>query len=242
MQLLFHLLGNFEKADTLTAVWTRFFPLSQKLQNLIHIEKAIGRVTRAFIDFGLEMPLDKQPPGSRVADLALGAGTLLDIGMYNLTWENVIMNAPNSSQKAEIEEPKIVSSLVLNKGVDEMSTVVLSYPQQRVQVVCTASYNYKSESEFCRIEGTEGTIHLLGRATSKPHTLILRKKNVEKEEKMEYLFEGWGFFYEADAVAKDIRDGKVENNVMPFEESIRMMEVLDDVRRAGGLRYPQDDE
>lgn len=211
--------------------------MAKELQRLIHVEKAIGEVTRAFIDFGLEMPLDKQAPGSRVADLALGAGSLLDIGMYTLTWENMIMHG----QAEDYEKPTVLSSLILNKGVDEISTVVLSYQKKRAQAICTASYLYKTEPEFCRVEGTEGTIHILGRATSKPHTLIVRKKDAE-EKKLEFLFEGWGFFREADAVAKDIRDGKLEDDTMPLKETIRMMELMDYVREQNGLRYPQDDE
>jgi dihydrodiol dehydrogenase / D-xylose 1-dehydrogenase (NADP) len=183
------------------------------------------------------MPLDKQAPGSRVADLALGAGSLLDIGMYTLTWESMIMHA----QAGDVEIPTVTSSLILNKGVDEISTVVLSYAKKRAQAICTASYLYKTEPEFCRVEGTEGTIHILGRATSKPHTLIVRKKGAE-EKKLEFVFEGWGFFEEADAAARDIRDGKLENNTMPLEETIRIMELMDLVRKQSGLRYPQDDQ
>ena len=49
-----------------------------------------------------------------------------------------------------------------------------------------------------------------------------------------------GFFWEADAVAQDIAAGKTENTVMPLDESLRMMRLMDGIRKDCGLRYAQD--
>mgnify|MGYP001658458245 CR=1 FL=1 len=67
-------------------MWTRFMPLTVQLLQLIHREKVIRDVHRVFCDFGLVMDLDSLPATSRLKDPALGAGTLLDIGVYSLTW------------------------------------------------------------------------------------------------------------------------------------------------------------
>lgn len=69
-----------------TGMWTRFMPLTVQLLQLIHREKVIRDVHRVFCDFGLVMDLDSLPATSRLKDPALGAGTLLDIGVYSLTW------------------------------------------------------------------------------------------------------------------------------------------------------------
>jgi len=47
--------------------------------------------------------------------------------------------------------------------------------------------------------------------------------------------------WEADAVALDIANGRTENGIMPVEESLRIMKLMDGIRRQGGLVYPQDD-
>lgn len=44
-------------------------------------------------------------------------------------------------------------------------------------------------------------------------------------------------FYEADECARCIRDGKLESEVMPWEESVEIMRVMDEVRKQGGLEY-----
>jgi hypothetical protein len=47
-----------------------------------------------------------------------------------------------------------------------------------------------------------------------------------------------GMWWEADEVARCIRDGKVESEHMPLAESVAMMHVMDEARRQGGLVYP----
>ncbi|CAI7676807.1 unnamed protein product [Penicillium manginii] len=49
---------------------------------------------------------------------------------------------------------------------------------------------------------------------------------------------GRGMFWAADEVGRSLRDKEIENKIMPWQENLLMMEVLDEVRRAGGLHYP----
>ena len=48
---------------------------------------------------------------------------------------------------------------------------------------------------------------------------------------------GHGMFWEADECARCVRDGKLESEVMGWEESVGVMEVMDEVRRQGGVGY-----
>ena len=50
---------------------------------------------------------------------------------------------------------------------------------------------------------------------------------------------GRGMFWAADEVARCWRDGKLESEVMPWEESMVIMRVVDEVRRQGGLNYSE---
>ncbi|KAF1850048.1 NAD(P)-binding protein [Cucurbitaria berberidis CBS 394.84] len=225
------------------AVWTRFFPLVKEFQKLIHVDKAIGTPKRAVFDFGLDMPIDKAPAGSRLRDVRLGAGSLLDIGIYPITWAALALHQHPSRTEhgADEEQPVVTSSLTLNGGADEISTVVLNYPKGQAQAICSSTYLYQSAAEFGRVEGTEGSIHVSGLAASKPGSLILKRKG-EKEIFKDFEFEGFGFFYEADAVARDIRVGRKENETMPLAETLRVLTLIDRVRQQNGLIYPQDDE
>ena len=46
-------------------------------------------------------------------------------------------------------------------------------------------------------------------------------------------------FWEADEAARCLRDGKLESEWISWEESTLIMETMDEVRRQGGLEYPE---
>lgn len=50
--------------------------------------------------------------------------------------------------------------------------------------------------------------------------------------------EGHGMFWEADEVARALSEGRKEGQYESLEESVVIMEVMDEVRRQGGLKYP----
>ena len=51
--------------------------------------------------------------------------------------------------------------------------------------------------------------------------------------------QGHGTHWEVDAAARCLRDGKLEDDMMPWEESMLIMEAMDKVREIAGLRYPE---
>lgn len=219
------------------AVWTRFFPLVSALQKLIHVDRAIGDISRLFVDFGLDNPISALLASSRLADLALGAGALLDIGIYTLTWVSIILEQhPDRSVESS---PTVASSMSFNGGADEMTSMILNYKDLRAQAICTTSMRYKSAPEFCRIEGDKGTVLIGGAAAAKPGYLIVKMKG-EEEKRTDFDVPGWGFYFEADAIAEDLRNGRKEDVRIPLAESLRVMKLMDSIRAQNGLRYQQD--
>ncbi|KAK7207649.1 hypothetical protein BZA70DRAFT_271857 [Myxozyma melibiosi] len=220
------------------AVWTRFSPLVLKLEDLVHKEKAIGDVSRIFVDFGLDMNLGALPETSRLKNRDLGAGALLDIGIYTLTYGKILLDTGLGKNS---KKPNVVSMQSLVGGIDYISTVILQYPETGAQAILTSSVYYKTAPEFLRIEGSLGTITVSGVATSSPKVIKITYKDAEKkDEVLEYPRDGFGFWYEADAVAVDIAAGKKEDDRMPLDETIYMLELMDSIRKTGGVVYPQD--
>ena len=183
------------------------------------------------------MPLASLPSSARTADPSLGAGALLDIGIYTLTWASLILDSHPDNDGSQ--PPSVVSSMSLVNGVDEMSSVVLNYKSLAVQALCTSSMRSKSPAEFCRIEGEKGVILVGGAAASKPGFLVVKLKEGH-EERTDFEIPGYGFYYEADAVAADLRAGRIENAIMPLEKTKSMMALMDKIRAQNGLRYQQD--
>lgn len=61
------------------AMWTQFFPLRQKLRQLVYVNKTIGGGHRVWYDFGLPKDIVSLPMTLRYKNPALGVGSLLEI-------------------------------------------------------------------------------------------------------------------------------------------------------------------
>ena len=233
------------------AMWTRFHPLMAELRKQLFDEKVIGDVRRTFCDFGLDMKISDLPVDSRLKKRELGAGSLLDIGVYSLTWGLCTLESDVVGEEMEV---KAVQSLV--DGVDITTSMMLRYKESGRMGVLTSTLEAKSEEEFCRIEGTEGCIVIRGVAASAPRSFTVSPKvggsekgkvnGLMDEQKMgkeyKFEFEGMGFQFEADAVAMDVLAGRQENAIIPHSETLRVMKIMDEVRRQGGASFPQDYE
>jgi dihydrodiol dehydrogenase / D-xylose 1-dehydrogenase (NADP) len=118
-------LAKHKKLFLLEAVWTRFFPLSFQIRDLITSGK-LGHVSMVFADFS--DLLDKQKLGMkhRAYNRDLAGGSLLDTGLYSITW---VMQTIYHAQKGRREAPQVSGSLILvpETGVDDTAIVVLTW-------------------------------------------------------------------------------------------------------------------
>ncbi|KAJ5370450.1 uncharacterized protein N7496_006542 [Penicillium cataractarum] len=213
------------------AMWTRFMPLVERLRQLLHQERVIGDIHRASCDFSLPMDLPSLPSTSRLKNPALGAGSLLDIGIYSLTWVILAMETDFGH-----ERPQVLASQVIRDEIDIATTAILTYSHGK-QGVATSSMSTTTPSSFCRIEGAKGFVIVDGPAASVPQSFTVY---VHNQDPVKYDFEapGRGYYWEADAVALDIAANKKENSVMPWTETIRIMSLMDEIRCQGGAVFP----
>ncbi|KAL2860709.1 Gfo/Idh/MocA family protein [Aspergillus lucknowensis] len=223
------------------AMWTRFHPLVATLHKVLHEEKAIGDVHRVYCDFGLDIDLASLPSTSRLRDPAMGAGSLLDIGIYALTWGLLTLD-PGSAE----DKPDIVAAQTLRDGFDIASSFIITYPSTGRQGILTSTMQSRTPETFLRIEGTAGYILVEGPAASLPRSFSVCPKiklgsPPEEGRKYEFEVEGKGFYFEADAAAESISQGRKENEIMPLAETVRVMEILDEIRRQGGATFPQEE-
>ncbi|OLN80963.1 putative oxidoreductase C513.06c-like protein 2 [Colletotrichum chlorophyti] len=232
------------------AMWTRFFPLTKALQSVLHSEKLVGDIRRTFCDFAMNMNIDSLGPDSRLKNPALGAGSLLDIGVYSLTFTILGLDSRVGDNAVK---PKIAATQTLSDGIDIATSALLLYPDGK-QGILTSSTQVKTPEAFCRIEGSDGYVVVEGVATSVPGSFTVHSSKASgegwtesttpghKAKKYDFERPGRGFYWEADAVALDIAAGRTESAIMPWAETVRVMEIMDEIRRQGGARFPQDDQ
>ena len=85
------------------------------------------------------------------------------------------------------------------------------------------------------IVGSEGRIRIQGPFFN-AKSLTLFKGG--KEEVVEAPYEGNGYQFQALETMRCIRDGKIESDVMPHDETIAIMRTMDQIRAQWDLKYP----
>lgn len=227
-----------QKLFLMEAVWTRFIPAVLEIQRLIHDEKILGRVTRVFSD--LSFPFDKDPKHRAFAP-ELGGGALLDIGIYALTWQMVTLYQHPENERAL---PEITSTFLKTPltGVDNSTVIIGNYEKLGAQGIATCSMDAKTHSSYAvLIQGEKGDIRVPP-LTMNPSRFFIELKGQDPRE-VELPIPGHGMFYEADAAARALRDGKKETDLCRLDEhTLVVMKIMDEVRRRGNFRYPEEHE
>ncbi|MBR6789960.1 MAG: Gfo/Idh/MocA family oxidoreductase [Oscillospiraceae bacterium] len=204
------------------AIWTRYIPLAEVLK-----EKLAGgvigepRVMTANYGFNTDAP--------RMVEPELAGGALLDLGIYPLTAISMVFG----EEIANIQ----TSGVLTGKGVDAHSSTILTFKDGKMAVMLTAIDTVMDSRVV--IYGSEGRIEMgfvcnwesidIYGADGKLKERIPREKQLN------------GFEYEVIAAAEAIRAGRPETGKAPRALLLRMMERMDSLRAAWGMRYPGED-
>ncbi|KAK9417496.1 putative Gfo/Idh/MocA-like oxidoreductase N-terminal domain-containing protein [Seiridium unicorne] len=236
------------------AVWTRYFPISIKIRELVQ-SGVIGPVYRVIADnsFGVEGPNGTIafPDEHRMVNPDLAGGALLDLGVYSLTWLMQILY--HCQPEKEKEKPNVAAAI--NKyttGADETTTFIVQFPEHKSMGIGMTSLRVDTDVDghsncgpAIKIQGPKGEIQVMGPAYKPLQYRIVTKAAEGKVEVVDCPVPedkerkwGHGMFWEADECARCLRDGRKESATLPWEESITIMEVMEDVLKQGDVKYP----
>ena len=201
-------------------------------------EKRIGDITNIKSSFGL-----KVIPKSRSFDKALGGGSILDLGLYPVSFSRMIAGAANG--KKFINPKKITGGAHIGaRGVDEIAHGTFKFENDIIADVSTAITENMENNAV--ITGTEGIIILdqpwgPGKDGGPYNSLI----KIIKNDKMEIIdFKGPEhlFFFEAELSSQTIIKEKLEVPYpgMTWEDTLSNLKTLDEWRKVVGYRLPQD--
>ncbi|ETS73414.1 hypothetical protein PFICI_15019 [Pestalotiopsis fici W106-1] len=236
------------------AVWTRYFPLSIKIRELVQ-SGVIGPVYRVIADnsFGNDGPNGTLtlPDENRMVNPDLAGGALLDLGIYSLTWLMQILY--HCQPEAVKEKPNVVGAI--NKyttGADETTTFIVQFPKHNSMGIGMTTLRIATDVDgqntagpAIKIQGPLGEIQVMGPAYKPLQYKIIKKDAPGKVEVVDCPVPedkerswGHGMFWEADECARCLRDGRKESATLPWEESITIMEVMESVLKQGDVKYP----
>ena len=204
------------------AMWTRFFPIHIKIRELL-AQNAIGEVNGMVINFMAKPPFDLN---NRFFDVDLGAGVFLDTGSYGVSWAFSLFGKPKQVTGITSIGPS---------GADYSTACILKFAEdQLVSIMASqASFDYKDAVIF----GEKGRIDVHD-PWYKPTKMTVYKESQEPEKVEMPLGNFNGYEFEALAVMDCVQSHKTECELMPLDETLEIMSVLDELRKQMGIIYP----
>lgn len=203
------------------AMWMRFLPALVQARRIL-AEGALGDLRLLSADFGLRFAFD---PGGRLFAPELGGGALLDLGVYPVSLASMVFGRPAS----------IVSLAAMGPtGVDDQSGIVLRYAGGQIASLYSAMGADTPTEAW--LTGTTGRLHF--------HPPFYRTDDLtlhlagRRPRRLHHRRTGNGLHYQALAVMECLRQGRLECDTIPLDESLAVMETLDAIRAQWGLHYP----
>jgi dihydrodiol dehydrogenase / D-xylose 1-dehydrogenase (NADP) len=204
------------------AMWMRFLPAIRALNERLG-EGDLGDIRLVQANFSIPVAFD---PKHRLYDPYLGGGALLDLGIYPISFTHMLLGTPD----------RMLSHAHLGEtGVDELATIIFAYDGGQSAVLTTSQRLVQPVEAL--VVGTAGYARV--------HHPFFRgqrfsvKIGPEGEEQVfEHPYESNGYIHEVRAVGDYLRAGKLESDLIPLDESLAIMRLMDELRMAWGVYYP----
>lgn len=213
-------LAKEKKVFITEAIWTRYLP-SRKMIDDVIASGEIGEITFVTANLGYDIK-----DVERMQRPELAGGALLDVGIYPLTFISMVLGN-------EIKE--VVSTCTKTAtGMDEQNAIILKYDNG---VMAMAHSGMLAGTEqYGIVYGTKG--YLIAENINNVTGIKVYTKDRKLVREFSVPKQITGFEYQVRASMKAIREGRLECEEIPHEESVIMMELMDRLRADWGVRYP----
>lgn len=213
------------------AVWTRFFPIINTAMDIIGQGK-LGDIRMVESSFSFRIDDDNN---SRLVDPNRAGGGLLDVGVYNLHFMQMIF------QKAPVRITGLASidTDSCHIMVDEQEAYIGQYDKGELAVMTSGIRTQTLDT--ARIYGTKG--YMVMPTFWKPTKLeiVIGDKVETIESAVPQRVDGLmdeGFQFELEHVNQCLRDGLKESPLVPLETSLSVLQQCDKLREQWGIKYP----
>lgn len=202
------------------AMWTRYMPMLTTIQEVLG-SGMIGELKTLTANLGYV--IDRVP---RLQDPALAGGALLDVGVYTLNFAFMIFGD-------NIEGIESVCTYT-ETGVDEQNTITIKYPDGKIAVLNSSMVSLSDRKGV--VYGTKGFAVIENINNFESITVYdNRYKQTAYYKRPKQIS---GYEYEVEACLKALDTEELECLQMPHSETIRMMKIMDSLRKQWGIVYP----
>jgi predicted dehydrogenase len=242
-------LARDRKLFCMEAMWMRFVPAMRMVKKLID-DGAIGEVQMISASLGFYNEVD---PQSRLYDPNLGGGAVLDLGVYPLSLVVQLMGQPSSiSSWAKIGvtqvDEQVAAMLNFSDGRSALISANINATNQNDAFIMGTKSSIHIEAPLYRpVKITVRQYNSPIRAMINTHPLangLYKSQTIRKaydlfknlfgrdryRNSIKVACEGNGYGYEADEVGRCLSAGLYESEIMPLDETIAVLEIVDAVR------------
>lgn len=195
------------------AMWVRYMPMTTTLKELLASGR-IGDVVGLTANLGYSI-MHKE----RILRPELGGGALLDLGVYTLNFATTVLGD---------DVKKIAGSVVMHEtGVDRQEFITLTYENGVMASLYNTALTVASRQGV--IYGTKG--YIVVDNINNYEAFHIYNQKYELEETIERPEQITGFEYQVNACKRALSEGKLECEEMPHEHSIKIMQMIDEIRK-----------
>ena len=208
------------------AMWMYCNPMIRRLKALVD-DGVIGEVRTIQADFGLAGPF---PPAHRLRDPEQGGGSLLDLGVYPVSFAQLLLGEPSD----------VVARAVLSdEGVDLQTGALLNWESGALASVHCSIVGGLATS--ASVTGSLGRIDIPDSFFC-PGRFVLHRDGRDAEEFTTDPADGPrdSLRHEAREVMRALRAGETESPLVPLDGTLAVMRTLDAIRDRIGVRYPNE--
>ena len=203
------------------AMWTRFLPATMKAIELVNSGE-IGQVRAITADFCYNI---EDMPGDKLFKNDMAGGSLLDVGVYAINFAGFFQG---------YDPKEITARCRVENGVDTHTAGILGYENGVTAYFTSALTVEKPENAY--VYGSKGYLFIPN--FYKAQRIIINKGGSERTIDAPSL--GNGFEEEIIEVCRCISQGKTQSDIHPMSDSIKVLKIMDQMRKQNGIVYPAD--
>jgi predicted dehydrogenase len=202
------------------AMWTRFLPAVVALRERL-AGGEIGEVLSVQADLGVTPPFD---PADRLFAKDLGGGALLDVGVYVVSFAQMVLGNPGSVAAAGQIGPT---------GVEIDAAVLLGYDNgSSATLLCSL---HSPLPGYARVFGTTGWIAVLPRFHH-PDQFVVHRQDAA-DETITAPHSGGGYCHQLIEVTEALRAGRTQSATMPLADTIAVQRIMEDALGQLGIEH-----
>jgi predicted dehydrogenase len=222
---LFALAGRRDRL-LMEAMWTACHPVVRAVRQELS-DGAFGTPRHLHAELGFVVDAT---PGDRLLDLQLGAGALLDMGIYPLTFAHLLLGPA---------EQLAATAVLSESGIDLDIAIAGRYPGGVVATMGASITSWSSRRAEVATDHGRLVLDDFHHPTHATYTPVGGSDEGRRIESREPVI-GRGYAHEVMEFQRCLAAGLLESSLVPHAQTLTIMRQMDDLRAQVGVRYAGD--